>query len=154
MCLAFDVSSTNQALAFGDNAGSIHLFSSSSEPIFNTFSRMTEHADHPATVPGFAVDDYETPLSIVPFPLDPSGMPLASDWPEHLTQKCYRFVLCAVFFANVFTNFVGCRKAPPIDAEILRTMKIQGPIGYAPNPKATRRNQVRLNNKLPSVYFC
>lgn len=90
MCLAFDVSSTNQALAFGDSAGSIHSFATSNEPIFNTFSRMTEHADHPATVPGFAVDDYETPLSIIPLPLDHSGMPPASDWPEHLMQKCYR----------------------------------------------------------------
>lgn len=48
---------------------------------------------------------------------------------------------------------MNCSKAPPIDQEILRTMKMQGPIGYAPNPKATRRNQVRFMNKLPSIYF-
>lgn len=96
MCLAFDVCATSQAMAFGDNSGSIHLFSASSEPVFNSFSRMTEHADHPASIPGFAIDDYETPLSVVPLPLDPSGMPLASDWPEHLMQKCYRYVLLNV----------------------------------------------------------
>lgn len=35
------------------------------------------------------------------------------------------------------------RKTPQIDPEILRTIKMQGTIGYAPNPQAFRRNQVR-----------
>ncbi|KRT85961.1 Peptidase [Oryctes borbonicus] len=126
MCLAFDISSTSQAMAFGDSAGSIHLFSSSPEPIFNTYSRITEHADQVAQIPSFAIDDYETPLSVVPLPVVGSDLPLVSDWPPYLMKKCYR-------------------KAPPIDQEILRTMKMQGPIGYAPNPKATRRNQVMYN---------
>ncbi|KAF5293684.1 hypothetical protein FQA39_LY03169 [Lamprigera yunnana] len=126
MCLAFDVCTTAQAMAFGDNAGSIHLFSATSDPIFNTFSRMTEHADQVTPLQSFAIDDYNTPLSTVPLPVVNTDMPLASDWPEHLMQKCYR-------------------KPQPIDAEILRTMKMQGPIGYAPNPKATRRNQVPYN---------
>ncbi|XP_031353190.1 PAN2-PAN3 deadenylation complex catalytic subunit PAN2 isoform X3 [Photinus pyralis] len=126
MCLAFDTCSTSQALAFGDNAGSIHLFSATSDPVFNTYSRITEHADPVTHFPSFAIDDYETPLSIVPLPIINTDMPLASDWPEHLMQKCYR-------------------KSQPIDPEILRAMKMQGPIGYAPNPKATRRNQVAYN---------
>lgn len=131
MCLAFDVSQTSQALAFGDNAGSIHLFSTTSEPLFNSFSRMTEHADHVVTCPSFAIDDYNTPLSSVPLPLIHHDVPLASDLPAWLMHKCYR-------------------KPVGIDPEILRTMKMKGPIGYAPNPKATKRNQVRL----PYVYFC
>lgn len=38
--------------------------------------------------------------------------------------------------------FVRHRKLKPIDPEILNTIKMQGPIGYAPNPKLTRRNQI------------
>ena len=34
------------------------------------------------------------------------------------------------------------RRAPPVDAEILRTMKKVGFIGYAPNPRTRLRNQV------------
>ena len=34
------------------------------------------------------------------------------------------------------------RRAPPVDAEILRTMKKVGFIGYAPNPCTRLRNQV------------
>lgn len=41
------------------------------------------------------------------------------------------------------TALLICRKTPSIDPEILRTMKMQGTIGYAPNPQAFRRNQVR-----------
>lgn len=89
MCLAFDISTSCQALAFGDSNGSIHLFSGATEPIFNTFSRMTEHADQPAPFSSFAIDDYETPLSVIPLPIT-GEMSLASDWPPHLMQKCYR----------------------------------------------------------------
>lgn len=32
-CLTFDISGTSQALAFGDSAGSIHLFSSARQPL-------------------------------------------------------------------------------------------------------------------------
>lgn len=90
MCLAFDISTTSQGLAFGDNAGSIHLFATTSEPLFNTYSRMTEHADQVVTCPSFDIDDYETPLSVVPLPLINTDMPLASDLPAWLMQKCYR----------------------------------------------------------------
>lgn len=37
---------------------------------------------------------------------------------------------------------LGYRRAPPVDAEILRTMKKVGFIGYAPNPRTRLRNQV------------
>ncbi|KAL3273425.1 hypothetical protein HHI36_014869 [Cryptolaemus montrouzieri] len=126
MCLTFDTATTSQAIAFGDSLGQIHLFSTSSDPVFNTFSRMTEHADHVLQLPSFAIDDYSVPLASIPMPVVGHEVTLSSHWPSYLTQKVYR-------------------KSPGIDAEILRTMRMQGPIGYAPNPKTTRRNQVIYN---------
>lgn len=90
MCLAFDICSTSQAMAFGDNAGSIQLFATTNEPVFNSFSRLTEHADSVLSAPSFAIDDYETPLSIVPLPLINTGEPLASDLPAWFMKKTYR----------------------------------------------------------------
>ncbi|XP_049825022.1 PAN2-PAN3 deadenylation complex catalytic subunit PAN2 isoform X2 [Aethina tumida] len=122
MCLAFDISSTSQAIAFGDNSGHIHLFGTTEEPIFNSYSRLTEHADPVEQYHSFTIDDYSTPLSVIPMPIVPD-IPLASDWPPEFMQNAYR-------------------KPQGIDAEIVRSMKMQGPIGYAPNPKTSRRNQV------------
>lgn len=122
MCLSFDISSSSQVMALGDSTGSMHLFCSTTEPVFNSFSRLTEHHDAAEPFPSFGIDDMDTPLSTVPLPIT-SEMSLASDWPVKLIQKVYR-------------------RTPNVDAEILKTMKIQGPIGYAPNPKTTRRNQV------------
>ncbi|XP_019760308.1 PAN2-PAN3 deadenylation complex catalytic subunit PAN2 isoform X1 [Dendroctonus ponderosae] len=123
MVLAFDVSTTLQAMSFGDSGGQIHLFSTTDEPVFNTYSRQTEFPDPPIQYPSFAIDDYSTPLSSIPMIYSQSDLPLASDLPQYLTKFVYR-------------------KPPGIDSEILRTMKMQGPIGYAPNPKQMRRNQV------------
>lgn len=123
MILSFDVASTSQCLCFGDATGSIHLMSTNNpEPQFNTFSRPTEFADPVETLQPIPFDDDTTPYSTIPMMY--SDQPLLSDWPEEYLKKVYR-------------------KTPPIDAEILRTMKMQGTIGYAPNPQAFRRNQVR-----------
>lgn len=123
MVLSFDVSSTSQCLCFGDSAGSIHLMSTNTpEPQFNTFSRPTEFADPVESNQSISFDDDVTPLSTIPIVY--TGHPLLSDWPDEYLKKIYR-------------------KTPPIDPEILRTMKMQGTIGYAPNPQAFRRNQVR-----------
>ncbi|XP_056642212.1 PAN2-PAN3 deadenylation complex catalytic subunit PAN2 isoform X1 [Diorhabda sublineata] len=125
LCLTFDISSSSQIMACGDNAGHIHAFSSSnsSVSVINTYSRPCEMPDTPTVYPSFSIDDYNTPLSIIPMPIVPPEIPLASDWPLHLTQRVYR-------------------KPVGIDPEIISTMKMQGPIGYAPNPKTSRRNQV------------
>ncbi|CAH1964794.1 unnamed protein product [Acanthoscelides obtectus] len=146
MCLTFDISTSGQILACGDNTGHIHVFASTPpsssadnpatpEPLINTYSRPCELPDEqPVDYPNFGVDDFNTPLSVIPMPVMPLNLPLASDWPPELIKKIYR-------------------KSPGIDPEILGTMKMQGPIGYAPNPKTSRRNQVRLD-KLSTVYFC
>ncbi|XP_026676280.1 PAN2-PAN3 deadenylation complex catalytic subunit PAN2 [Diaphorina citri] len=48
---------------------------------------------------------------------------------------------CESVERNLYKRF-HLRKTPPIDPEILNTMKMQGTIGYAPNPNTRRRNQV------------
>ncbi|XP_060522024.1 PAN2-PAN3 deadenylation complex catalytic subunit PAN2 [Cylas formicarius] len=123
MIMTFDISSTSQAMAFGDSGGQIHLFSSTEEPLFNNYSRPTEFPDPVVQYDSFNIDDYNTSLGSVPMPYQPPDVLLLSDWPAHLIQYSYR-------------------KPPSIDPEVLRTMKVQGPIGYAPNPRLTHRNQV------------
>ncbi|XP_034945248.1 PAN2-PAN3 deadenylation complex catalytic subunit PAN2 isoform X2 [Chelonus insularis] len=125
MALSFDVSPTSKCLAFGDAAGSIHLLATNNPNFqFNTYSRPTEFADPVETLDTIAYDDYITSLSSVPMIYN--GDSLASDWPEQFLTKTYR-------------------RTPAIDPEILRTMKMQGTIGYAPNPQSFRRNQIPYN---------
>lgn len=38
--------------------------------------------------------------------------------------------------------FIMYRKTPPIDIDILSTMKMKGTVGYAPNSNNRKRNQV------------
>ncbi|XP_021925783.1 PAB-dependent poly(A)-specific ribonuclease subunit PAN2 isoform X2 [Zootermopsis nevadensis] len=124
MCLALDVSSSCQCMAFGDGGGSIHFYTSNPHrAMFNSFSRETEFADPVEPLPPISILDDVTPLSSVPLPYYQPGSMLLSDWPEQYLKKVYR-------------------RTPPIDPEILRTMKMQGTIGYAPNPMGHRRNQV------------
>ncbi|CAB3370828.1 Hypothetical predicted protein [Cloeon dipterum] len=121
MCLTFDVSSNCQCMAFGDNDGSIHVFSSQPEAIFNNFSSNTTFADAVETLPALGINDAITPLSSIPMPYCQGR--LASDWPEKLLRKVYR-------------------PTPPIDPFTLKNLKMVGNIGYAPNPGVFRRNQV------------
>lgn len=81
-----------------------------------------------------------------------AGLSLVSDWPEEFLKKIYRYVIDQGQKKNLRYSFreilfiimvTVSRKTPAIDPEILRTMKMQGTIGYAPNPQAFRRNQVR-----------
>ena len=39
---SFDISPSNQVLAFGDNGGFMHVFASGDEPVFNPYSNETE----------------------------------------------------------------------------------------------------------------
>ncbi|XP_076874775.1 PAN2-PAN3 deadenylation complex catalytic subunit PAN2 isoform X2 [Brachyhypopomus gauderio] len=124
LIMSFDVSSSKQALAFGDSGGCVHLWSSAPEVSFNDYSRETELA-LPCLVDSLPELDWNhelVPLSLVPMPLT-STEPLLSDWTSNLAIP-------------------RPRRAPPVDPEILRTMKTVGFIGYAPNPRTRPRNQV------------
>lgn len=121
LCLTFDVSSTCQALAFGDTGGYIHLFCNAPEMTFNPFSKPTEFADPVEPLPAISIDDELSPLSTVPLPF--CTRRLLSDLPPQYCKVTYR-------------------RASNVDPEILKTMKLVQSIGYAPNPGNRRRNQI------------
>ncbi|XP_030052590.1 PAN2-PAN3 deadenylation complex catalytic subunit PAN2 isoform X1 [Microcaecilia unicolor] len=123
LVMTFDVSSSKQALVFGDSEGCVHLWADSPEVNFNAYSRETEFA-LPCMVDNLPHLDWNQdlmPPSLIPTPLISEA--LLSDWPA----------------ANCTP---APRRAPPVDPEILRTMKKVGFIGYAPNPRTKLRNQV------------
>jgi len=91
MCLALDVSSSCQCMAFGDGGGSIHFYTSNPHTaMFNSFSRETEFADPVEPLPPINILDDVTPLSSVPLPYCQQGATLLSDWPEQYLKKIYR----------------------------------------------------------------
>ncbi|GBP30870.1 PAN2-PAN3 deadenylation complex catalytic subunit PAN2 [Eumeta japonica] len=125
LCSVMDVSSSSQALVFGDQAGHLHLFSPrhNTEPVFNSFSRDTEFADPVEGVPFVSFTNTNFQYSSIPLPPLTTGAKYFNELPEEFFKKTYR-------------------KPKPIDPEVLKTMKMQGPIGHAPNPKTFRRNQM------------
>ncbi|KAK9499573.1 hypothetical protein O3M35_002594 [Rhynocoris fuscipes] len=118
---SLDVCSSSQAVVVGGSGGSLHLMSSTHSPLYNAFSRPTEFADPIENYEPISLDDTMAVLASIPLPL--TDGPLLSDWPKQFVAR-------------------GYRRTPPIDPEILRTMKMQGTVGYAPNPNTRRRNQV------------
>lgn len=123
-CMSFDISSSNQAMAFCDNTGQLSLISSisSSQPQYNNFPRETEFADTPEPLPFVSINDVNFPLSSILLPHCQTGSWL-SDLPKEMCEYQYR-------------------RPKPIDPIILNTMKTQGTISHAPNPRTTRRNQI------------
>lgn len=122
-CMSFDIAPSNQAMAFCDNTGQLSLISSitSPQPQFNNFSRETEFADTPEQLPFVSINDLSFPLSSILLPHLQTGTWL-SDLPKEMCDFRYR-------------------RPKPIDPTILNTMKTQGTISYAPNPRTSRRNQ-------------
>ncbi|XP_038209667.1 PAN2-PAN3 deadenylation complex catalytic subunit PAN2 isoform X1 [Zerene cesonia] len=136
-CSVMDVSGTSQAFVFGDQAGHLHLFSSkhNNEPVFNNFSRETEFAT-PVRLPYANVNDASFRFSSVPLPPLTTG----TKWFHELPEE---------FFKKVF------RKPKPIDPEVLKTMKMKGPIGYAPNPGTRRRNEYPyIDDNMEDLHRC
>lgn len=66
-------------------------------------------------------------------------------------NRHYLLRILFVYFMHFYVDFCH-RKPQGIDAEIVRSMKMQGPIGYAPNPKTSRRNQVRMH-KFSTLFY-
>uniref|UniRef100_A0A3Q3FLL4 PAN2-PAN3 deadenylation complex catalytic subunit PAN2 n=1 Tax=Labrus bergylta TaxID=56723 RepID=A0A3Q3FLL4_9LABR len=124
LLMSFDVSASKQCMAFGDSGGCVHLWSDAPEVSFNDYSRETEFA-LPCLVDTLPQLDWNhdlLPLSLIPMPLT-STEQLLSDWSSTMATP-------------------SPRRAPPVDPEILRTMKTVGFIGYAANPRTRPRNQV------------
>lgn len=91
LLMSFDVSSSKQALAFGDSGGCVHLWSDVPEVSFNDYSRET---DFPLpclvdTLPQLDWNHDLLPLSLIPVPLT-STEPLLSDWPTALSTPSPR----------------------------------------------------------------
>lgn len=123
-CMSFDISPSNQAMAFCDSQGQLNLISSmtSPQPQFNNFSRETEFPDTPEQLPFVSINDLNFPLSSILLPHLQTGSWL-SDLPKEMCE--YRY-----------------RRPKPIDPVVVASMKTQGTISYAPNPRTTRRNQI------------
>ncbi|KAK0133884.1 PAN2-PAN3 deadenylation complex catalytic subunit PAN2 [Merluccius polli] len=105
LLMSFDVSSSKQALAFGDSGGGVHLWSDAPEVSYNDYSRETEFA-LPCLVDSLPQLDWNhdlLPLSLIPTPLTGAEQ-LLSDWPTPMVTP-------------------SPRRAPAVDPEILRTMK-------------------------------
>lgn len=112
---SMSVSSSGQALAYGDDLGRLHLFGTNTSVAFNQHSVPTESADVIEPVPYIDPSDFMTPLSVVPqsYSYDPLEKSLGDDLKTE---------------TNVF------HPTPKIPDKILKSMTNRSDVGYAPNP--------------------
>jgi len=127
--IAFDVSSSYQAMAFGDSSGHVQLFATEPGAIFNQYSTPVEMPDVVDHLESIDINDELAAYSSIPMPYPGQGN-LVSDFPEAMMNQVYR-------------------KPQPIDSEILRQMKVYQNVGYAPNYNKQKRNVMPydLNDK-------
>lgn len=112
---SLNVSSSGQALAFGDDLGIVHLFGTNTNVSFNQFSAPTEFPDPLEPVQPIDVDDLLTPLSIIPtYSSNLYEKSFADDLKEHDSKRFYA--------------------TPKIDEKIIESMTNRSDVGYAPNP--------------------
>lgn len=113
---SLNVSSSGQALAFGDDLGVIHLFGTNTNVTFNQYSTPTEFPDPFEPAPSIDPSDFITPLSVIPQPYgyDPSEKSSSDDLKSYEGSQYYR--------------------TPKIDDKILESMTNRSDVGYAPNP--------------------
>lgn len=113
---SLNVSSSGQALAFGDDMGMIHLFGTNANANFNQYSAPTEFPDQLEPTPPIDPNDFVTPLSLAVqnYPLNPFEKSLADDLKFQESNRFYR--------------------TPKIDPKILESMTNRSDVGYAPNP--------------------
>lgn len=135
MALSFDISPTNNCIAFGDEHSNISLYCNSgdTEPAFNPYPRETEFPSPLPTYPHMRIDDINAIYSSIPLPhLPPDQTQYASDnWPERFSREVYWPI-------------------PEVDPDILKAMKMVGTIGYAPNIGNKKRNVIKFNPKRSS----
>lgn len=116
---ALNVSSSGQALAFGDDLGMIHLFGTNTNVSFNQFSIPAEFPDPLEPIPPIDPNDFMTPLSIIPqaytYGLAHENLKSLSDDLKQYENSPYQ-------------------KTPKISDKILESMTNRSDVGYAPNP--------------------
>ena len=114
------LSSSGDLLQFGDSTGSVVCKYFHDAGQVNMYSRPLEYRDPPEAPPAVHISDTD-PLSLVGMPYYTE--PLLSAWP------------------NTMVFNVG-RPSPKIPPEILANMRMIDFVGYAPNPKSFKRNQI------------
>uniref|UniRef100_A0A6G1SQW0 PAB-dependent poly(A)-specific ribonuclease subunit 2 n=1 Tax=Aceria tosichella TaxID=561515 RepID=A0A6G1SQW0_9ACAR len=113
------VSSSGQALAFGDDLGLLHLFGANTNVVFNQYSAPTEFPDPLEAVPPIDVDDLLIPLSVVP------TYPYHDMYDKPISQS--DGLLDTPSNGLIY-------KTPKIDEKILESITFRQDVGYAPNP--------------------
>ncbi|KAL8618043.1 hypothetical protein ACOMHN_021763 [Nucella lapillus] len=120
---SFSLSETCQAMAFGDSAGWVHLFSNNQNVVFSGLDIPTTFADHVDPPPHeMHLMDELCSLATVPM-VYPESDTLLSDWPASMMRRVYR-------------------KPKTLDPEVVRSAKMVHNVGFAANPKKVRRNQM------------
>ncbi|KAJ3251679.1 poly(A)-specific ribonuclease [Boothiomyces macroporosus] len=124
-----EFSSSGELFALGDAFGIFQLWCQRDMAKVNSISKPSEYKDdHPQLeYPEF---DDDTPLNTVGMPY--YTKPLLSVWPSNLL-------------------FPIGRPSPKIPPEVLKNVKMVDFVGYAPNPKTFKRNQVPVSEEKTMV---